>query len=86
MKFYFYQPGKDTYFESIYYYPIELEYFNIPEGETLKTMIESGRIIMSNSEEMIKKTMEMWKDYYKDMQKEMQKEMWKEHYKKMQID
>ena len=55
MKFYFYQPGKDTYFESIYYYPLELDYFDIPKGETLKTMIESGKIYMSNNEEMIKK-------------------------------
>lgn len=62
MKFYFYQPGKETYLESQYYYPIELEYFDIPDGETLKTMIESGKIFMSNNEDMIKKIIETWEN------------------------
>ena len=62
MKFYFYQLGKETYLESQYYYPIELEYFDIPDGETLKTMIESGKIFMSNNEDMIKKIIETWEN------------------------
>ena len=56
-KYYFYQPIKDTYLVSVFYYPIDCEYFDIPDGETLKTMIESGKIYMSNNEEMIKKIM-----------------------------
>lgn len=66
MKFYFYQPGKDTYLESQYYYPIELEYFDIPKGETLKTMIQSGKIYMSKSEDLIKKIMQKWINSKKD--------------------
>lgn len=66
MKFYFYQPGKDTYHVSIFYYPTDLVYFDIPEGETLKTMIESGKIYMSNSEELIKNIMQKWIQSKKD--------------------
>lgn len=66
MKFYFYQPGKDTYHVSIFYYPTDLVYFDIPEGETLKTMIESGKIYMSNSEELIKNIMQKWIQLKKD--------------------
>lgn len=65
-RYYFYQPGKDTYLMSIHYYPIDLDYFDIPEGETLKTMIESGKIYMSNSEDLIKKIMLQWKSLKKD--------------------
>ena len=67
-KYYFYQPIKDTYLVSVFYYPIDCDYFDIPEGETLKTMIESGKIYMSNNEDMIKKIMEIWKKHYKKMQ------------------
>lgn len=66
MKFYFYQPGKDTYLTSIFYYPVDIDYFDIPEGETLKTMIESGKIYMSNSEELIKNIMQKWTQSKKD--------------------
>ena len=66
MKFYFYQLGKDTYYVSIHYYPIDSDYFDIPEGETLKTMIESGKIYMSNSEDLIKKIMLKWINLKKD--------------------
>lgn len=62
MKFYFYQPGKDTYLVSSQYYPIDIDYFDIPKGETIKTMIESGKLFMSNSEELIKKIMIQWKN------------------------
>lgn len=55
MKFYFYQKGKDSYLESEVYYPQDNEYFNIPEEETLKTLIEKREILMSNSKDLIKK-------------------------------
>ena len=66
MKFYFYQPGKDTYMVSPFYYPLEIEYFDIPKGETLKTMIESGRIYMSKNEELIKNKLIEWKNLKQD--------------------
>ena len=66
-KYYFYQPGKDTYLVSIYYYPLDARlHFDIPEGETLKTMIESGKIYMSKSEELIKNIMQKWIQLKKD--------------------
>lgn len=65
-RFYFYQPGKDTYLCSIQYYPVDIDYFNIPEGETLKTMIESGKVYMSSSEDLIKKIIQKWKQSKKD--------------------
>jgi hypothetical protein len=40
MTFYFYQQGKETYLASEEYYPTNNEYFDIPEGETIKTLIE----------------------------------------------
>ena len=40
MTFYFYQKGKETYLASEEYYPTNSEYFDIPEGETIKTLIE----------------------------------------------
>ena len=55
MTFYFYQQGKETYLASEEYYPINDEYFDIPEGETIKTLIEQGKIIMSNSKDLIEK-------------------------------
>jgi hypothetical protein len=55
MTFYFYQKGKETYLTSEEYYPINNEYFDIPEGETIKTLIEQGKIIMSNSKDLIEK-------------------------------
>lgn len=55
MTFYFYQKGKETYLASEEYYPIDNEYFDIPEGETIKTLIEQGKIIMSNSKDLIEK-------------------------------
>lgn len=55
MTFYFYQKGKETYFASEKYYPTNDEYFDIPEGETIKTLIEQGKIIMSNSKDLIEK-------------------------------
>lgn len=55
MTFYFYQKGKETYLASEEYYPTNNEYFDIPEGETIKTLIEQGKIIMSNSKDLIKK-------------------------------
>lgn len=55
MKFYFYQKGKDSYLESEVYYPQDNEYFNIPEGETLKTLIEKNNVYMSNDIFLIKK-------------------------------
>ena len=66
MKFYFYQPGNDTYLCSIHYYPLEIEYFDMPKGETLKTMIESGKIYMSTDEELIKNKLIEWKNLKKD--------------------
>lgn len=66
MKFYFYQPGKETYLISQFYYPIEIEYFDIPKGETLKTMIESGKIYMSKDEEIIKNKLIEWKNLKQD--------------------
>ena len=55
MTFYFYQKGKDTYLTSEQYYPIDNEYFDIPEGETIKTLIEQGKIIMSNDRKMLER-------------------------------
>lgn len=55
MTFYFYQKGKETYLASEEYYPTNNEYFDIPEGETIKTLIEQGKIIMSNSKDLIEK-------------------------------
>ena len=55
MTFYFYQQGKETYLTSEEYYPINNEYFDIPEGETIKTLIEQGKIIMSNNKDLIEK-------------------------------
>ena len=55
MIFYFYQQGKETYLASEEYYPTNNEYFDIPEGETIKTLIEQGKIIMSNSKDLIEK-------------------------------
>lgn len=55
MTFYFYQKGKETYLASEEYYPTNSEYFDIPEGETIKTLIEQGKIIMSNSKDLIEK-------------------------------
>lgn len=55
MTFYFYQQGKETYLTSEEYYPINNKYFDIPEGETIKTLIEQGKIIMSNSKDLIEK-------------------------------
>ena len=66
MKFYFYQPGKETYLISQFYYPIEIEYFDIPKGETLKTMIESRKIYMSKDEEIIKNIVIKWKSLKQD--------------------
>jgi hypothetical protein len=52
---------------SIHYYPLDARlHFDIPEGETLKTMIESGKIYMSNSEDLIKKIMQKWINLKKD--------------------
>lgn len=65
-QFYFYQPGKETYLISQFYYPIEIEYFDIPKGETLKTMIESGKIYMSKDEEIIKNKLIKWKSLKQD--------------------
>lgn len=55
MTFYFYQQGKETYLASEEYYPTNNEYFDIPEGETIKTLIEQGKIIISNSKDLIEK-------------------------------
>lgn len=65
-KYYFYQPGKEVYLVSPFYYPIEIEYFDIPKGETLKTMIESGKIYMSKDEEIIKNKLIKWKSLKQD--------------------
>jgi Asp-tRNA(Asn)/Glu-tRNA(Gln) amidotransferase B subunit len=66
IKFYFYQQGKETYLISQFYYPIEIGYFDIPKGETLKTMIESGKIYMSKDEELIKNKLIEWKNLKQD--------------------
>lgn len=68
MKFYFYQPGKDTYLISDEYYPSNNLYFDIPDGYTIKMLIEEGKVFMSNSEDMIKKVLEQWSEHYKKMQ------------------
>jgi hypothetical protein len=65
-RYYFYQPGKDTYLMSIQYYPVDGGHFDIPEGETLKTMIESGKIYMSKDEELIKNKLIEWKNLKQD--------------------
>ena len=64
--YYFYQQGKETYLISQFYYPIEIGYFDIPKGETLKTMIESGKIYMSKDEEIIKNKLIEWKNLKQD--------------------